>query len=506
MSILGVDIGTTGAKAVAFTPDGEIITSSYGEYSLISPRPGWNEIDPKKVWDIVSSVIKKAASKTRKKDPVKALSVSALGVCCLPVDSKGRPLHNGIIAMDSRTIPQSDWWKSKIDAQRLFDTTGVPIHPMNSLLKVQWWRENMPDIYKNTWKFLCWEDYFFLRMGLEPTIDYSLAAGTMAFDIKKFEWSQEILSLAEIDESQLAIAKPSGTVVGEIPKKVCEEFNLAPGCVAVTGGYDQICAAVGVGLIEPGMAMNNLGTAEPTGTIMSKDYPSSVILKNNCIVMPYPKGGFYFLMAYNFGAGSLLRWYRDTFGQWEIEQAKLQRRDVYDLILSDVNPGVSKLFIVPHIMGSGIPYIDPQAKGLLYGFCISTKKADIVKAIIEASVYEVKLMIECIHEARIDIKKLLVTGGGAKSKLWMQLKADITGCKVEVPECTEAGSVGVMMLAAVATGIYKSLDEAVKKCVRFTNIYYPNEELNRKYNDAFRIYKELYPAVRKFGPLIDNLN
>ncbi|MCL5986803.1 MAG: FGGY family carbohydrate kinase [Actinobacteria bacterium] len=503
---MGIDIGTTGAKAVAFSPDGKILASAYGEYSLKSPNPGWNELDPKEVWDIVSSAIKRAAGEVKIKDPVKALSVSVLGVCCLPVDRKGNHLYNSIIAMDSRTIPQSKWWESKMDRLRIYEITGEPLHPMNSLLKIQWWRENMPDIYKRAWKFLCWQDYFFLKVGLEPTIDYSLASGTMAFDLRKFEWSKEILEIAEVDESKLAVAKPSGAIVGELPNNICDELNLARGCMAVTGGYDQVCATIGVGAVQIGMAMNNLGTAEPTGVIMDERYDSKAMLKNNFIILPHPKMGLYMGFAYNFGAGSLLRWYRDTFARWEVEQANAQGINVYDLILSDINTGVSKIFIVPHIMGSGTPYVDPQAKGLIYGFSISTKKSDLVKAIIEAPVYEVKLMIECMKEAGIDIEELLVTGGGAKSDKWMQLKADMTGCTVKTPECTEAGSLGVMMLASVAAGIYKSLDQAVKECVRFTKVYHPDRKLNLKYDEAYKIYKGLYPAVRDFGPRIDMIS
>jgi len=266
---MGLDIGTTGTKAVIFDEEGEILSQSYREYTLLQPNPGWLELDPAQVWESVQTVIREAV-KGNKGSPVKAMATSALGEAVTPIDKDGNPLYNTIIAMDIRAIPQSEWLGEKIGKKRLFEITGMPLHPMYSINKILWFKENMPDVYKSTWKFLCWEDLFSLRLGLRPVIDYSLASRTMVFDIIKKRWSEEIMEVAGLEDKQFAEVRPSGYVIGEIPKKIAEPLGLEPEVVVATGGFDQPCAALGAGAVREGMAVVGTGTVECATPALNK--------------------------------------------------------------------------------------------------------------------------------------------------------------------------------------------------------------------------------------------
>jgi len=232
MSLLGLDIGTTGTKAVAFTPEGAILASAYREYPLIHPRQGWIELDPNQVWNAVCEVLREVGKAT-KNDPPKALAISCQGEAFMPVDKDGSVLANAIVTFDNRADGIAKRIGEQIGARRIMEITGFPLSGIYTINKIIWWRENHPEIYEKTWKFLCFEDFAFLRMGLEPVIDTSLAARVMVLDLKTRDWSDELLSELDVDKEVLPRVAPSGTVVGRIPDNIADELNLPHGIVAV---------------------------------------------------------------------------------------------------------------------------------------------------------------------------------------------------------------------------------------------------------------------------------
>ena len=212
MSLLGIDIGTTGCKVVAFNNEGKTVAASSAEYPLLFPKPGWIELDAELVWRRITQCIRIVASKT-KRDPIKALAVSSQGEAFIPVDEKGNALHASIVTFDSRAESYVDFWKSNLGAQGIFKVTGMPLSAMATLLKIQWLMDNKPVIARKANKYLCFQDYFAMKIGLEPAIDYSLAARTMAFDITSKSWSNLILKKAGINPNELAKPVTSGVVI-----------------------------------------------------------------------------------------------------------------------------------------------------------------------------------------------------------------------------------------------------------------------------------------------------
>jgi xylulokinase len=219
MSLMGLDIGTTGCRSVIFNDEGKILAQSYMEYPEIYPKPGWVEMDPNRIWQSIKAVIKKSTVMVPK-DKVKAICASVIGVAVTPIDRNGNPLYNSLTAVDGRCTKQAQFLEEKLGKEAVFNETGSVIAPAWSINKIMWLKENEPYIYKNTWKFVLYEDFIIQKFGLEPTISYSLAGLTMAFDSKNKKWSDMVLDAAGVESHMLSKAVPSGEIVGCIGDKI----------------------------------------------------------------------------------------------------------------------------------------------------------------------------------------------------------------------------------------------------------------------------------------------
>jgi len=495
MSLLGVDVGTTGTKAVAFNLDGEVVASAYREYPLLSPRPGWSELDVRQVTEAIRETIREVAAHTDH-DPIRAISVSCQGEAAVPVSKDGEVLYNTPISFDGRTEGMARWWAEHMSPEEVFRITGMPLHPMHTILKVLWIREHEPDVFRRVWKFLCYEEYVFFLLGLEPTTDYSLAARTMAFDIQGKRWSERMLEVAGLTEDIFPKVVPSGTVVGVVPDKKAEEFGLPRGVVAVTGGHDQPCNALGSGVVGEGLAAYGVGTVECITPAFREVRHPEKLLANNFAYYPHVAPGLSVAIAFNFTGGSLLRWYRDTFGEKEREDAERLGKDPYDLILSDLPEGPTGLLVLPHFTMSGTPHFDVKTKGAILGLTLSTSRKEFVKALLEGVTWEMRLNLELLGEAGVSVQELRLTGGGAKSRVWSQIKADILGRPISTLWVSEATSLGTAILAGVAIGEYSSVEEAVEHLVRVRETFEPDPERHRRYTERFALYRKLYPTLK----------
>jgi xylulokinase len=498
MSLLGLDIGITGCKAVAFSPEGDMLAQAYREYRLYQPQPGWMELDPAEIWASVTDVIRQVTAGVPG-DPVQALSISTHGESVVPVDAQGQPIYDFITAIDTRAGEQARWWDEQLGKERIFHITGMPLHPMYTVNKLIWLRQNDPTIYAAAFRFLCMQDFFFHQLGLPPTMDRTLATRTMAFDVSRLDWSEEILELAQLDVGRMSRVLPSGSVIGEIPPSVVEELGLAPGAVAVTGGHDQPSGALGCGAIAEGIAMDSTGTVECVAVASPRLVLAAELMESNLPIAPHTAPGMYLVLGYSSTGGALLRWYRDNFARAERQEAEQTDRDVYDLILQQATPGPSPVLILPHFVGSGTPWMDANSKGAILGLDLSTSKGQIIKAILDSVSYEVKLSVDAMEAAGIAVRELRAFGGGAKSPLWLQTKADIFGKPVLAMDVTEAPCLGVAILAGVATGVFSSVEEGVAQMVRVERTYEPDMALHERYMERARVFAQVYPTLAELN-------
>lgn len=496
MSLLGLDIGISGCKAVAFNLAGDALGQAYREYPLHQPRPGWMELDPAAVWQAVTEVIGHAATAAATAgDPVTAFSVSTHGESVVPVDAAGRPLGRFITAIDTRAAEQADWWAERLGKERLFQITGVPLHPMYTVNKLMWLRAHEPDVFAAARRFLCMQDFVFHQLGLPPAMDYSLAARTMAFDVNRLAWSSEILELARLEPERLSRPLPSGTALGEIPADSAAMLGLPAGVVAVTGAHDQPAGALGCGAVAEGIAMDSTGTVECVGVASPRLVLDQSLLDGNLPIAPHSAPGMYIVLGYTSAGGALLRWYRDTFGRAEQAEAVRSGRGVYDVLLAEAAAGPSPVLILPHFVGSGTPWSDPASKGAILGLDLSTTRGQIVKAILDSVSYEIKLSLDAMQAAGIAVRELRAFGGGARSPLWLQTKADIYGAPVLAMDVAEAPCLGVAILAGAATGAFESVAQGLERMVRVRQRYEPDPALHVQYMEKYQVFAQIYPAL-----------
>ncbi len=494
MSLLGLDIGITGCKAVAFGLDGQTLAQAYREYRLYQPQPGWMELDPAEVWQAVAEVLRQVTAAAAG-DPVRALSVATHGESVVPVDAAGRPLTRFITAIDTRADRQMHWWAEHVGKERLFQITGMPLHPMYTVNKLMWLRDNDPHVFRSAHRFLCMQDFVFHQLGLPPAMDYSLAARTMAFDVSRLCWSDEILEKARMDAARLSSPLPSGTVVGEIPRPASDMLGLGRGAVAVTGGHDQPSGALGCGAIAAGISMDSTGTVECVGVASPQLVLDPILLRSNLPVAPHTAPGMTMVLGYSSTGGALLRWYRDTFGRYEQAEAQRTGRDVYDLILEQASPGLSPLLILPHFVGSGTPWLASASKGAILGLNLSTSRGDVIRAIVDSVSYEIKLSLDAMEAAGIAVRELRAFGGGARSPLWLQVKADIYGKPVLAMDVAEAPCLGVAILAGVATGAFASVEAGLAQMVRVKQTFHPDAATHRQAQERMQLFAQVYPTL-----------
>ncbi|MGQ9554557.1 MAG: FGGY-family carbohydrate kinase [Anaerolineae bacterium] len=503
MSLLGLDIGTTGCKAIIFSEEGSIIASSYREYPLLQPQPGWIELDAELVWLRVESAIQEAVAKAGKHDPVRALAPSTQGEAVCPVTHNGKPLANSIVTFDNRTVPQAKMLGEALGADAVYRISGQPLHPMGTVHKIAWWQQNQAEVYNRAWKFVCYGDFALLRLGVSPIMDTSMAARTMAYDLRAGGWSPDVLAVFGIDEDKLPAVAPSGTAVGTIPPQTCARLGLPQGVVAVTGGHDQPCGALGAGAVRPGRAMYAIGTVECVTPCLSGFMADLGNRGFPCY--PHVTPGKYVTLGFNFGGGSILRWYRDTFASEEVVLAQQTGRDVYDLLLEGVDLTPGQLLLLPHFAGTGTPWLDPLSKGAIVGLTLGTSKSDIVKAILEGTTYEIAFNVSEMRSAGVGIEELRAIGGGAKSQKWLQIKADVLGTPLVKLDVSEAACLGAALLAGHGVGIFPDIAEVADAFATPIARFEPDSGRHEHHRRRLEVYRHLYPALRQALHEINNL-
>lgn len=496
IALLGIDVGTSSCKAIALAGDGRELGRGKVEYQQSYLDCGWVELDPASVWAAVTSLIGEVTGKARTNGgAVGAISLSVSGDEASPVGADGAHLRPCIMAMDNRTADLAESFSRQVGRRRIYDITGLPVHAMHPLLRLMWIREHEPDVFARTTKMLCWSELITSLLGAAPVSDYSVASRTMAFDIRRQEWSGELLAAAGIDPSLMPGLAQSGTVIGEVPRRIGADLGVAPGAKIVAGGFDQAMAALGSGVIDSGDAGVGTGSWEALITVTGEPAQTDKMLDAGypfgCYVLP----GRFFCLASNSGGGSLLRWYKDTFGADDVRRARRSHADPFDVILEGLPEEPTGMIALPHFQGSYSPWMDPSATGAIVGLRLATTREDFVKAILEGTAFELRANIERLEHAGISVTSLRATGGGARSHHWLQLKADVTGKPVSAINVDETGCFAAACLAGAGIGLFASADEPVRAWVQPVRTFEPDPARSEVYDSIFADYLGLYQAV-----------
>ncbi len=501
MSLLGLDVGTTGCKARVFSEDGRVLAGAYREYDVQRPQPGASELDAQDVWTKVQEVIREAAAGASA-DPVTALSVTSMGEAMVPVDADRRILGPSILADDSRGAEFLPELADALDPLRFYEINGNTLGNHYSLTKLLWIRKHRPQLFDKTDRFLLWGSFVPFMLGADPVVDYSLANRTLLFDLNAEDWSDELLGKVGLDAGKLARPAPSGTDIGLIDPRIADELGLPRRVTLVTGAHDQCANALGCGAVTQGRAMLGMGTYHCITPAFPSRPPAEAMLERGLNTEHHSVPGLFVSFIYNQG-GSFMKWYRNTFAAADHEAAQRAGDDVYPILVGEMPAGPSSVLVLPHFTATGPPDFITDSRGVLLGLRLDTSRGDILKGILESIAFCLRQCVDALPEVNIPIEELRVVGGGSKADAWVQLYADVLDRPLVRPSQTEAGAMGAALLAGSATGVFTSAAEGAEAWVQIEDRFEPNPERVRQYDARYAQYRKLWPTLKNYiGELV----
>jgi len=491
MKIGGLDIGTTGCKLTIFSEQGKYIDKAYCDYPIRRKTDG-HEVDVSVIMQAVLSVIKAMAQKY---PDIAGIGVTSFGETFVMTDAAGQPLHNAMLYTDMRGREECLSLTGKLGGKQIAGITGLRPHEMYSISKMMWIKKHLPEIYSAAHHIFLMQDYVVFHLTGIAQIDYSLATRTMAFDIRAMDWSEEIFQTAGIKKTLMSRTVQSGTDAGAILPEIAQKTGLHQGTRVISVSHDQVAAAVGAGVFDSDKAVDGAGTVECMTPVYDEIPDLDVMYEGYYAVVPYVIPRKYVCYAFSYTGGALVQWCVDTFAKQEKILAERKGISVNEL-LEGQSEEPTGILVLPHFAGAATPYMDTGSKGAILGLNIEHSVSDVYRACMEGVVYEMVLNMEYLKESGVHFQILHATGGGAKSKVFMQMKADILNIPIVALKTVDAGTVGSAMLTGIAAGFFKDLEDAAAHMVEEGETYYPREDMHQKYTKLYRRYKQVYHAVR----------
>ncbi|MBO6113202.1 MAG: carbohydrate kinase [Lachnospiraceae bacterium] len=502
MKIAGLDIGTTGCKLTVFDENGQELGTSYRDYPVKRNASG-HEIDVAALMDGVYAVITDMAKKF---PDIAGIGVTSFGETFVMTDEDGNILSPAMLYTDPRGGEECRELADKLGAGYIAKITGVTPHEMYGLPKILWRKTHDPEVYEKTRHIFQMEDYVVFSLTGNAQIDYSLATRSMAFDINKLCWSDEILKAAGVDKELFSKPVPSGTDAGEITLKAAERTGLSKKTHIVSISQDQVAACVGAGAFEGDTAVDGAGTVQCLTPVFDEMPDVKKMMPGKYVIVPHVIPGKYVTYAFSYTGGALMQWCTSNLAKMEKKLGAEEELSVNEYLEREyaanrrklgLDPdGPSGMLTLPHFAGAATPYMDTGSKGAIIGLTASSTVSDIYRSCMEGVTYEMYLNYRNVTEAGARIKLIHATGGGARSKVFMQMKADMLGLPVTALKTVDAGTVGSAMLTGVAIGVFKDLKEGALKMIEKTTTYEPRPIYHEKYSEVFKRYERVYDAVR----------
>ena len=494
--IISHDLGTTGDKATLFSASGQLIGSCFSEYPTSYPKHGWAEQDPSLYWKAFCSSTAALLEKTRiNPSDVASVCFSGQMMAALPVDAGGRPLRNSIIWADLRSTKQAEELARRIDADRVYELTGHRLSASYSATKIMWLRENEPELYAKTAKFIHAKDYLVSRLTGKLVTDYSDASGMNLLDITELEWSEEMLEASQIDRGKLPEIVESTQVVGKIGREAASQSGLREGTQVVIGGGDGACATCGAGVVAEGQAYIYLGTS--TWMALAANKPLIDPERRTFTFCHFLKGLYFPAGTMQSGGGSF-QWFKNVLCDSEIEAAERAGVDVYDLLslkAQAVPCGCEGALFLPYLMGERSPLWNPNARACFIGLSMIHNKSHMTRAVLEGVAFNMKLIEQAFQEQGIKPAEIRMIGGGARSRLWRGIFADVMEKPVaRLSFIEEATSVGAAIAGGVGVGIFSSIDAAAD-IVKHVETNEPQEQNFPVYRQQYEIFKKSYAQL-----------
>jgi len=502
--ILSIDIGTESGRAALLTPDGDLAASSSREYPLYCPRAEWAEQDPDDWWKATVENIREILSKAE--DPkILGIGIGGQMHAPVPVDGKGNLLSNRVLLWcDKRSNSLCEDLKAKYDENEGLKITGNAIVPSWTGFKIQWIKENCPDIYKRAHKFLTCEGYLNLRLTGKMYTDFSEASATYLFDAAGKSWSDELIKLLGLDRDKLPDIVEASHVIGKVTAEAARLTGLEEGTPVVAGGGDMMCLLLGAGVAEFGQACDITGTAADVSVFVKDPLYDLRLMHIHHVV---PGGGWISFGILDAGGGSY-KWFRDTFCRREMEEAKARGISTYEILsakAAQTPEGAEKLLFFPYLLGERT-LGSSSSRGVFFGLTPRHGIGHCSRAIMEGVTFDLKQSLDIIESKNIKVDEIRAIGGGARSDLWCGIKANIYGKRVRTLRNFEGGVVGGAILAGLGTGVYRDVASAAQRVIKLDKAYETDPRKMEFYLKIYGLYRELHDQMQSYYKKLSKIN
>jgi sugar (pentulose or hexulose) kinase len=494
---LTIDAGTTSLKAALFDAQGRMLALDRQEYLLLTPAPNIVELDAEVYWQALVRAVRSVLAQSRvAAQEIATLCISSQGETFIPVDVQGLPLTRAIVWLDNRASAEAKLISERFGLDEVFHRTGQPeVAPTWPACKILWMRRHTPEVFQRTHKFLWLEDYLLYRLTGQFATSTAQQTSSILLDIQAQDWWPEMMAYVGLDPDRLGRLMKPGEPVGILRRQAAEELGLSTRTVAVAGSMDQAIAALGAGNIAPGMVVESTGGA--LGVVASLNAPLFDPQRRiPCYLHAVPDT--YCLLPWGQTAGMALKWFRDQFFALEAKLARQAGRDPYDDMTAEagrVAAGCDGLVALPHLEGAFCPEFNPHARGVFFGATLRHRRAHFIRAILESVAFMLKRNLDLVEGLGIPVETVTSLGGGARSPLWLQIKADVLQKPVQTLPVEEAACLGAAILGAVAAGVYPSITSAVSQMVQYQEALQPNPVHRQVYQQRYEDYVALYNSL-----------
>ena len=484
--VIGCDVGSQGTKAILLSTSGEFSGESYEGYAIDYPHPLWAEQPVERWLDALTRAVRRLLFENGiHPDDVRALSLASQVDGVVPIDASGRVLDPAIIWMDRRAGEQCESVREHLGEEQIFQLTGLNLDATHVAPKIRWLADHHPAIYQQAAHFLLPGSFMAHVLTNELGIDYSNASSTLLMDVRTKTWSEVMINAFELDTSRLVPIHAATAPLGTLDSFQADKLGLRSSTVVMVGCGDEHAACLGAGVTRPGIIADIAGTAEPVCAASAEvAFDNTRLVETHCHADP----DLWLLENPGFVSGGNYRWLRDQFARGETYA-------VLDVEALGVPPGAEGLTFLPCLMGAMAPTWNEAARGTYAGFTLAHTRGHFVRALLEGSAYAVRDITTQMQSAGIELSELRVVGGGAKSRLWNQIKADVTGMQVKVPEITETTALGAAFLALVGLGAYATLTEASEDIVKIRECVDPDPQTQSIYTESYERYRQTYFAL-----------
>ena len=488
--LLGLDIGTSGVKALLLSVEGKIISSKTVSYPLTTPHSGWAEQSPADWWEATVKVIRKTISNIPiDSSEIKGISLSGQMHSSIFLNEKMEVIRPAILWSDTRTSGQCKEIYAKAGGlDQLIHYVSNPALEGFTAPKILWLKENEPENYQKVKHILLPKDYIRYRLTNELFTEVSDAAGTLLFEVIKKRWSTGLLKKLEIDPDLLPPVLNSFDLAGRITKPIAEKTGLKFKTPVVAGGADNACGAVGSGIIQEGRVMVSIGSS---GVVLAQTDNPQPDQEGRIHLFNHACPDSWYMMGVTLSAGMSYEWLERKLFNHRLSYAKL------DQLAEEIEPGSEGLIFLPYLYGERTPHNDANARGVYFGISGKHDQRYFTRAVLEGVTFALKDSLELIKDKGVKIKEVRAIGGGVKSRIWQQVLADILGEEINLLNVEEGPALGAALIAGVGVGVYSSFAEAVNGIVKVKKTIVPRVQNTEKYIQYYKLYQKLYYSLKK---------